>query len=69
MNYDGEYGNYPDGGHYDHQHTQWSASGMAQEAGSSTGLAAAESSNREDETQSEVSIFYPAEDHAFYRWT
>lgn len=58
MNYDGDDENYPGGGHHDHQHIQWLASGVVQEPGSSTGLAAADPSDGEDESQSEVSIFF-----------
>ena len=70
VNYDGELENYPADGSHNHQSIQRWTSGLDQEAESSTGLAAAKPENREDESQSEVSMFfYPAEDHALYERT
>jgi hypothetical protein len=59
VEYDREDENYPGGGPHNHQPTQCWTDDFDQEAGPSTGLAAAQPQNRENETQSEVSIFLP----------
>ena len=58
VNYSAEYKSFPDGGSPDHQSTQQWTNGLAQEAESSTGLAITKSEDRENETQSEVSLFF-----------
>lgn len=70
VNRDGEYENSSGGGPYNYQPTQQWTNVLVQETESSMNFAAAKPKNRENESQSEVSIFYYlAEDHALYEWT